>query len=124
MSEQTHEPANDESAENNEQKHVLLILIIANPASFDDIVTALLDIGISATILQSKGLMAFLREEMPIFSGLASMMPEVTGSRIILSATQTDLAQRVLEMLEEEFSDSERPIGLTIGIDSLVGLRR
>jgi len=124
MSEKTREPDTDESAENNEQKHVLLILIIANPASFDDIVTALLDIGISATILQSKGLMAFLREEMPIFSGLASMMPEVTGSRIILSATQTDLAQRVLEMLEEEFSDSERPIGLTIGIDSLVGLRR
>ena len=124
MSEHANGPDAEETAKNGQQEFVLLMLIVANPASFDDIVTALLDIGISATIMQSKGLMAFLREEMPIFSGLASMMPEVTGSRIILSATKREPAQRVLEMLEKEFSDSERPIGLMIGLDSVVGMRR
>ncbi|MEQ9617399.1 MAG: hypothetical protein RLN60_05125 [Phycisphaerales bacterium] len=122
MSEQTGGvPTPDEQGK---PEFVLLMLIVANPSSFDDIVTALLDIGVSATIVQSKGLMAFLREEMPIFSGLASMMPEVTGSRILISATKRELADRVMKMLTDEFSESERPIGFSIGLDNVVGLRR
>lgn len=103
---------------------VLLVLIVANPESFDDLVTGLLDIGVSATIVQSKGLMAFLREEMPVFSGLAAMMPDVTGSRIAFSVTGSDLAEQVMRFIEEEFEDTQRPIGLAVGINRVVGLRR
>ena len=54
---------------------VLVVMIVSSPAILDDLVTGLLDIGLAATIVESKGLMALLREEMPIFGGLASMMP-------------------------------------------------
>jgi len=106
------------------EAHVLLVVIAANPTSFDDLVTGLLDIGVSATIAQSQGLMAFLREEMPVFSGLASMMPDVTGSRIVFSATTRDLADRVMRFIDEEFEESERPIGVSVPVDRICGLRR
>jgi len=121
MSEEIQENQPLESAAS---EHVLLVLIVANPSSFDDLVTGLLDVGVSATIMESKGLMAFLREEMPIFSGLASMMPDVTGSKVVLSATKRELADKVMELLEKEFSTSERPIGFTVSLDRVVGLRQ
>lgn len=122
------EEARGDRSENGEQGsdsgYVLLVIIVANPASFDDVVTGLLDIGVSATIAQTKGLMAFLREEMPVFSGLAAMMPEVTGSRIVFSATTRELAENVMRFIDEEFEEAERPIGLLMPVDRVAGLRR
>ncbi len=111
-------------SESTSPEQVLLVVIVANPSTFDDLVTGLLDIGVSATIVQSKGLMAFLREEMPVFSGLASMMPDVTGSRIVFSVTSRELSGKVLDLIEQEFEANDRPIGLMIGLDRIAGLRR
>ena len=124
MSEGTRGEGVDRPSEDEREAYVLLVVIAANPSSFDDLVTGLLDIGVSATIAQSQGLMAFLREEMPVFSGLASMMPDVTGSRIVFSATTHDLAARVMRFIDEEFEESERPIGVSIPVDGICGLRR
>lgn len=105
------------------KRPVLMVMIFASPSVFDDIVTALLEFGVHATIVQSKGLMALLREEMPIFSGLASLLPEQTGSRMLISVTTTGAAAKVFEFLERELTQADRPIAFTVSLESIVGLR-
>ena len=54
----------------------LLVLIARSEESFDPLVSALLDAGITgATVLESRGLANIIRMEMPIFAGLASLLP-------------------------------------------------
>ena len=103
---------------------VLLIIIVASPALFDDLVTGLLDIGIAATVVESKGLMALLREEMPIFGGLASMLPENTGSRLVISVTSRSLASKAFDFLTQEVTQADRPIAFTVPIDRVIGMRQ
>ena len=67
--------------------------------------------------------MALLREEMPVFGGLASMLPDNTGSKVVVSATQRFLADRVFDLLESEFSAQQRPLAMTLPIERVIGLR-
>lgn len=102
---------------------VLLVIIMSDPRTFDAVVTMMLDLGLAGTVAESKGLMALIREEIPIFSGLASMLPQTTGSRVILSVAKPETAEAMLISLEEEFAASDLPIAFTIGIDRIVGAR-
>ena len=115
----------DKGAERAEraQERVLLVLIVGSAAAFDDVLTGLLDIGLAGTVIESKGLMALLREEMPVFGGLASMLPDNTGSKVVVSATQRFLADRVFDLLESEFSAQQRPLAMTLPIERVIGLR-
>ncbi len=101
---------------------VLLVLISADPSQLDALITALLDIGLTrATVVESKGMSALLREEMPIFAGLASLIPERTGSKMLLSASTRTLAESVFEYIEKELKPSERPVGFTMPIERYAG---
>ena len=107
------------------EKRVLLLVIASDPAILDDLITTMLDLGVSgATVLESKGMGAILREEMPIFAGLASMLPQNTGSRVLLSIATPDLAKRFFGVLRDELKKGERPIAFTVPIDASVGLKR
>ncbi len=107
-------------AKNDER--VLLVLISADPSQLDALITALLDIGLTrATVVESKGMSALLREEMPIFAGLASLMPERTGSKVLLAATSSDIAASVFGYIEEELKPSERPVCFTTSISRYAG---
>jgi len=104
---------------------VLLLMIASNPAMLDDVITTLLDIGMSgATILESKGMTAILREEIPIFAGLASLLPENTGSRVLVSATTRKQADKIIAYLEEEMKPADRPIVFTTPIERYLGPKR
>ncbi len=104
------------------EERVLLLLIASSPTMMDDLITALLDLGLSgATIIESKGMGALLREEMPIFAGLASMLPGHTGSRLIFSATTRKQADDVFTFIEKELKPAERPIAMTVPIGRFVG---
>lgn len=102
---------------------VLMVVIVPNTTVLDDVATGLLDIGVAGTVLESKGLMTLMREEMPIFGGLASMLPQNTGSKMIFSVTTVELAQSAFSMIEREFKQVERPIAFTVPIDLAVGMR-
>jgi hypothetical protein len=104
-------------------ERVLMVIIVPNTTVLDDVATGLLDIGIAGTVLESKGLMTLMREEMPIFGGLASMLPQNTGSKMLFSVTTGELAETAFKMIEREFKQVERPIAFTVPIDRLVGLR-
>lgn len=107
------------------EERVLVVMIASTPAMLDDLITSLLDIGMSgATILESKGMTAILREEIPIFAGLASLLPENTGSRVLLSATTRQQADRIIAYLEEEMKPADRPIVFTTPIERYLGPKR
>ncbi len=105
------------------QERVLLIMIVGSAAAFDDVLTGLLDIGLAGTVIESKGLMALLREEMPVFGGLASMLPDNTGTKIIFSATQRFMADRAFDLVESEFKADQRPLAFTVPIERVTGMR-
>jgi len=106
----------------NGDDRVLLVLISADPSQLDALITALLDIGLTrATVVESKGMSALLREEMPIFAGLASLMPERTGSKVLLAATTTEVAGSVFGYIEDELKPSERPVCFTTPIARYAG---
>ncbi|TVQ31890.1 MAG: hypothetical protein EA376_07845 [Phycisphaeraceae bacterium] len=104
---------------------VLLVMIASNPAMLDDLITALLDIGVTgATVIETKGMGAILREDMPIFAGLASLIPEHTGSRVVLSLTTSKQAGEAFRYLLDELEPNERPIAFTTPVDRICGLKR
>ncbi len=127
MAEEHPDPRADDAAPENPYLRddlVLVVMIVSSPAILDDLVTGLLDIGLAATIMESKGLMALLREEMPIFGGLASMMPSSTGSRVALSLTTREMARRVFVFLEKELRIADRPIAFAVPVESAFGHRQ
>ena len=106
-------------------ERVLLVVIASNATVFDELLTALLDIGLTgATVVDSKGMGAIIRQEMPIFAGLASMIPEHTGSRMVFSLTEEERASAVFQYIEEEVKPGERPIAFTMPVNRVVGLSR
>lgn len=106
-----------------EARPVLLVILIPTPAMVAEVVTALIDLGVSGTMVESKGLTALLRDEMPIFSGLASMLPDPAASRLVLSVTTRAQAKAVLGLLEQFTAAQPRPLAFTLAIDQVVGLR-
>jgi len=100
----------------------LLLLIARTEESFDPVVTALLDAGITgATVLESRGIGAIIRSEMPIFAGLAALLPQATGSRVILSIATTDRIAALMRYLDQ-LPRERRPIGVTLPARQVLGL--
>jgi hypothetical protein len=118
------EAARAGEAEGGARRRVLVVIIAPNTKVFDGVATGLLDLGVAGTVSDVKGLITMVREEMPVFSGLASMLPETLGSKMILSVTSEELSAEVFEMIEMEFKATERPIAFSIPIERSVGIRR
>ena len=101
-------------------ERVLLVMIVGSADLLDEILTGMLDLGVPGTILEARGLMSLLREEMPIFSGLAAMLPETSGSRVVLSFTTSDLVKQVFAFLMSEI-EKDRPLAFTLPIGAVLG---
>lgn len=102
---------------------VLVLMIVSDPGTLDRLITTLLDIGApGATVIESKGMASIIREEMPIFSGLAHLLPERTGSRVLLAAMSTEKADEALTEIEREFKERDRPIAVVVPIVRMTGI--
>ncbi len=100
----------------------LLVLVSRTEDTFEAVITALLDAGVSgATVLESRGLSAVLRSELPIFTGLAALLPADTGGRVVISiCTQRDV-DTLLRHLEHLPVDA-RPVGAVLPVQGVIGL--
>ncbi|MFG0331386.1 MAG: hypothetical protein ACF8PN_15975 [Phycisphaerales bacterium] len=100
------------------QSQRLLIMVARSESALDEIVTGLLDVGITgATVIESKGLGAILRQEMPMFAGLASFLPQHTGSRVVLSLTTPDHIERLNRFLGEMHPD-DQPLSIVVQVEA------
>ena len=107
------EPANDLR---------LLILIARDEAALDELVTGILDAGLTgATILESRGLGAVLRQDLPVFAGIAALLPQHTGSRVVLSLTEQANIDRLQQYIDE-MPRERRPIGMQFAVERAFGL--
>ncbi|HVZ93691.1 MAG TPA: hypothetical protein VG797_04195 [Phycisphaerales bacterium] len=101
---------------------VLLIILIPGRAELAGAVAGLLDLGLSATVLEAKGLATVLREDVPIFGSLAEMLPVLEGSRVILSATSRPLANEAMRFITDEVGQGT--VAMTVPIERLIVTRR
>ncbi|MBU3727894.1 MAG: hypothetical protein FGM37_01395 [Phycisphaerales bacterium] len=100
----------------------LVVLVVRSAESFDPLINALLDAGMTgATVVDSRGLAAVLRQEMPIFAGLAALLPQATGSRMIVSIATRDSIDSLMRFIDDMPPDL-RPVGAVIPIERTVGL--
>ena len=110
------------------EDHVLFIVILDRPQLLDDILTGYLDLGVrGATILESQGMGAIVRQDMPIFAGLAGLFPENTGSRTLLSVMPERLVDDVFRMVEEVVGNLDKPnsaVCFTVPVGRFRGIRR
>ncbi len=112
-----------------EQPHrVLMVLILDQAELVDELLTGFLDIGVpGATVLESRGMGSIIRKDMPIFAGLASLFPEHTGSRVVISVLDRDTADQVTELVEElvgQTDSAHSAICFTLPVDSFHSIRR
>lgn len=108
----------DESSAN---KTRLLVMIARSEAALDELVTGMLDVGITgATVVESKGLGAILRQDMPMFAGLAALLPQHTGSRVVISLTNTEEIAALRKYVDDMEPD-QQPIAITLNVDEMWG---
>jgi len=112
-----------------QEKSFKLFLIILDQAELvDELLTGFLDIGVpGATVLESRGMGSIIRQDMPMFAGLASLFPENTGSRVILSVIPEHLIDDVFKLVEEVVGTLDRPnsaVCVTLPVDQFRGIRQ
>ena len=99
----------------------LLIMIARSEAALDELVTGMLDVGITgATVVESKGLGAILRQDMPMFAGLAALLPQHTGSRVVISLCEMDEIAELRRYVDDMEPD-QQPIAITLHVDEMWG---
>lgn len=104
-------------------KLVLLLILVPDPQVLEELVPELIDLGLHATVLQTRGLASVLREDLPMFGGIASLLPVAPAGRLLLSLASKPLADRLIKLLREQRFGDHPPIAATIPIGSAVGLR-
>jgi nitrogen regulatory protein PII len=110
------------------QPQKLFLIVLDRPELVDEILTGFLDIGVpGATVVESRGMGSIIRQEMPMFAGLASLFAENTGSRIIFSVMPDPLVEKVFELVEEVVGALEKEnsaVCITVPVDQFRGIRR
>jgi len=105
----------------------LFMIILDQPQLVDDLLTGFLDIGVpGATIIESQGMGQIVRQEMPVFAGLAGLFGESTGSRMIFSVMPLPMVEQVFALVEEvvgELNEPNSAICVTLPVDEFKGFR-
>lgn len=102
----------------------LLILLVRSESALDELITGMLDVGVTgASIVESKGMGAIIRKEMPMFAGLASLLPQHTGSRIVFCLCTAQLIERLGVYIDEMHSE-DRPIAIVLPVEQVFGYFR
>jgi len=105
----------------------LFVIILDQPQLIDELLTGFLDIGVrGATVIESRGMGAIVRQDMPVFAGLADLFGEQTGSRMIFSVMPESLVERVMQLVEEVTGHLDQPnsaVCFTLPVEQFRGIR-
>ncbi|MHC5024363.1 MAG: hypothetical protein ACYTGG_10715 [Planctomycetota bacterium] len=100
----------------------LLVMIVRNDAVLDELVTGMLDAGLTdVTVVDSRDMGSILRHDMPIFAGLAALLPQTSGGRTVL-ALITPAQVASLRTFIEEMRPADRPVSVLLPVDEVFGL--
>ncbi|MSQ90816.1 MAG: hypothetical protein EXS01_05410 [Phycisphaerales bacterium] len=99
----------------------VMILLVEHGKAFDTVINSVLDAGISdATIVESQSLASVMRQDMPIFAGLAALLPQSAGARAIIILCDGSRASTLMGYLKEIPKD-DRPIAASFVVDHFLG---
>ncbi len=105
----------------------LFVIILDKSQLVDDLITGFLDIGVrGATIIESRGMGEIIRQDMPVFSGLASLFGETTGSRMLMSVMPESMVEQVYQLVQEVVGQLDQPnsaVCFTLPVESFRGFR-
>ncbi|MSR70037.1 MAG: hypothetical protein EXS17_06810 [Phycisphaerales bacterium] len=103
------------------QSMKMVFLLVPHGHSFDAVINAVLDAGISdATVVEARNLAAIMQQDLPIFAGLAALLPQASGTRAILALCRGDRATTLMTYLREIPKD-DRPIAVVITVENFLG---
>lgn len=100
---------------------VLLIILVPGGVSLEEPVSALLDIGLPATSIDTRGLADLIKREIPIFSGLAEALPDAPAGRLLVSLTTRALAQRAAAALAPLARPPHPVRAAILAVESILG---
>lgn len=93
----------------------LVVIILDQPSLLDDLLTGFLDLGVpGATVLESRGMGQIVRQDMPMFAGLADMFGESTGSRLVLSVMPEKTIDNVFALVKELTQAIDQPNSMIV----------
>ncbi len=105
----------------------LVVIILNQTESLEDLLTAFLEIGVSgATVIDSVGMGRILSHDVPIFAGLRSAFPGTSPvNKTILTITEDNMIDDVLAAIEDVCGSFEGPgtgLVFVLPIESAFGL--
>ncbi len=105
----------------------LFVIILDQPQLVDEILTGFLDIGVKGgTVIESRGMGQIIRDDMPIFAGLADLFGESTGNRMIMSVMPQSMLNPVFDLVEEVVGQLDAPnsaVCFTLPVEQFRGFR-
>ena len=107
----------------------LLFCIVKDYRKLDMILEGFIEMGITgATVVDARGMAQVLRNDVPIFAGLATLFPGGTDdSKIILSVLETSKLKNVVQLVEDVCGNFDLPgsgIMFTVPVAFVHGLAR
>lgn len=100
----------------------LVVILVQHGQSFESVINSVLDAGIAdATVTESQSLGSIMRQDMPIFAGLAALLPQSQGSRLIICLCPSEAAVKLITYLRELPKD-DRPIAAVLPVEHSLGL--
>ncbi len=99
----------------------IVFLLVPHSHSFDAVINAVLDAGISdATVVEARNLASIMQQDLPIFAGLAALLPQASGSRAIFALCRGDRAATLMSYLREIPKD-DRPTAVVVCVENFLG---
>ena len=105
----------------------LLVAVINNEESLDDILAAFVELGITgATVIESKGMGRVLSREVPIFAGVRSLSAmSRAANRTLFCVADDEKVEAAIGVIQEICGNLDEPgrgIVFTLPVGRVVGL--
>lgn len=109
------------------EPHKLVFIILDDPQLVEELVMGLVELGVKgATVVESRGMGEIIRQDMPVFAGLASLFPETSHSMMVISVMPADLVESVYELAEEvvgHLDGAHSGVCFSVPVDDFRGLK-
>lgn len=110
------------------EPHKLVFIMLDDPHLVEELIMGLVDIGVKgATVVDSRGMGEIIRQDMPVFAGLASLFPHTNHNSMVLSVMSASLVNDVFELTDEVVGHLEgrhSAICFSVPVDDFRGIKR
>ncbi len=104
----------------------LFFLVLNHPEHLEEVLAAFVEAGVSgATVLDTVGMGALLKQELPIFAGLRDLLGARSANKTILAVVESGLVPEVIALVEESIGPLSKAgvgVAFTLPVDQAWGM--